>query len=146
MEVKGINSYNSSNKVSNTRNNLGEKDIFLKILAAELSNQDPMNAKDNTQYITQLAQFTSLEQSQNLNANLSKILTSQRITEGTMLLGKNIEIMANDNSMISDVVNKVRKIGNDIYLECVKGTYHIDNVIGVGENNDSKTAGTTETI
>jgi flagellar basal-body rod modification protein FlgD len=48
-----------------------DKNAFLRILTAELSNQNPDNAKDSTQYVAQLAQFASLEQMTNLNSTMS---------------------------------------------------------------------------
>ena len=51
------------------------KDMFLKLLVAQLQNQDPMNPADGTQFLTQLAQFQQLEQSMNMGQDLSAIRT-----------------------------------------------------------------------
>ena len=48
-----------------------DKNAFLTILSAELSNMDPMGDNDSTQYITQMAQFVSMEQMSNLNTTMS---------------------------------------------------------------------------
>ena len=48
-----------------------DKNSFLKILSAELSNQDPTNAKDGTEFVAQMAQFASLEQMTNLNSTIA---------------------------------------------------------------------------
>lgn len=48
-----------------------DQNSFLKILSAELSNQDPTNAKDGTEYVAQMAQFASLEQTTNLNSTMT---------------------------------------------------------------------------
>lgn len=53
-------------------NELG-KDDFLKLLITQLSNQDPMKPMDDTQFISQLAQFSSLEQMQQVNTGLGTI-------------------------------------------------------------------------
>ena len=58
-----------------------DKNAFLQILAAELANQDPLNAKDGTEYVTQMAQFASIEQMSNLNSNM-------KFTGATALIGK----------------------------------------------------------
>lgn len=51
------------------------KDDFLKLFVAQMQNQDPLNPQDSSQYITQLAQLTQVEQSYNTNSNLQSILT-----------------------------------------------------------------------
>lgn len=60
----------ASIKKANTKpgGNMG-KDAFMKLLVTQMKYQDPLNPMDNTAYLSQLAQFTSLEQMQNLNDN-----------------------------------------------------------------------------
>ena len=58
--------YNSSTQA------LG-KDDFLKLLVTQLQNQDPMNPTDSTEFVAQLAQFSSLEQLSNVNDNLKVV-------------------------------------------------------------------------
>ena len=48
-----------------------DQNSFLKILSAELSNQDPTAAKDGTEFVAQMAQFAALEQMSNLNSNVN---------------------------------------------------------------------------
>lgn len=48
-----------------------DKNSFLRILSAELSNQDPTTAKDGTAFVAQMAQFSSLEQMANLNSTMA---------------------------------------------------------------------------
>jgi len=48
-----------------------DQNSFLKILSSELSNQDPTNAKDGTEFVAQMAQFASMEQMSNLNSTMA---------------------------------------------------------------------------
>jgi len=67
------------------------KDDFLKLLVAQLKNQDPLAPQDNTQFVAQLAQFSSLEAAMGTNSRLDSI-TSQNQgmanTEVVALVGK----------------------------------------------------------
>ena len=51
-----------------------DKDLFLKMLVAQMTNQDPFNTQDPSQYITQLAQFNSLEQMMQLNDSMEYLV------------------------------------------------------------------------
>jgi flagellar basal-body rod modification protein FlgD len=50
-----------------------DKQTFLKLLVTQIQNQDPLNPTDSTQFVTQLAQFSELEQMTNVNTNLQAI-------------------------------------------------------------------------
>lgn len=65
---------------------------FLKILVTQLSNQDPLKPMDNQEFVTQLAQFTSLEQTQEMNDKLTQLLTSQASMQSVGLLGKTADV------------------------------------------------------
>ena len=51
------------------------KQTFLQLLVSQIKNQDPLNPADGTQFLTQLAQFSELEQMINVNTNLQSIQT-----------------------------------------------------------------------
>lgn len=67
-----------------------DKNAFLKILSAELSNLDPTANNDSTQYVTQMAQFTSMEQMTNLNNTMSN-------SAAYGLVGKGVTVNAYDS-------------------------------------------------
>ncbi len=55
---------------------LGDEKIFLQLLVAQIKNQDPTKPVDSTQFMTQLAQFSNLEQLISLNTTVGKIGTA----------------------------------------------------------------------
>ena len=59
------------------------KDDFLKLLVAQLQSQDPLNPMDDTEFISQMAQFTSLEQMKNVS-------NAVQITQATSYIGKQV--------------------------------------------------------
>jgi flagellar basal-body rod modification protein FlgD len=63
---------------------LAQEDTFLKLMVSELENQDPENPADSTQFVTQLAQFTQLEQTTNLLTSVNNIdsLLQQALAPG----------------------------------------------------------------
>ncbi len=71
---------------------LGKND-FLQMLVVQLQNQDPLNPMDATGFTAQLAQFSSLEQLQNINTSLTGIGTSQAVlthSQAVEFIGKQI--------------------------------------------------------
>jgi flagellar basal-body rod modification protein FlgD len=66
-----------------------DKNSFLRILSAQLSNQDPMNTSDSSQYVAQMAQFASLEQMTNLNSTMT-------LSTANALIGKGVALKATD--------------------------------------------------
>jgi flagellar basal-body rod modification protein FlgD len=69
------------------------KDEFLKLMMAQLAHQDPTAPSDSNAFVAQLAQFTSLEQMQNVNTSLQSLLVgqaSQNNSGAVNLVGKDI--------------------------------------------------------
>lgn len=74
-----ISSYSKPQKQTGN-SNLG-KDAFLQILISQLQNQDPTNPMDDREFIAQMAQFSSLEQMQNMTKAVESLLSSQQQTQ-----------------------------------------------------------------
>ena len=69
------------------------KDDFLKMMIAQLKHQDPLNPMDGTAFTAQLAQFSSLEQLQNINTQLTAFTKQQQSlgnTQAVNLIGKDV--------------------------------------------------------
>ena len=91
---------------SNT-DRLGKQD-FLKLLVAQLRNQDPMKPMEDREFIAQLAQFSSLEALQNLEKKLDGNSANDVIGQAAALIGKHVEATLADGSHISGPVSEVR--------------------------------------
>lgn len=65
---------NSGNTKAGTSKVGADQEMFLKLLVAQMKNQDPLNPQDSVQYMSQLAQFSSLEQLTTINQQLGQLI------------------------------------------------------------------------
>lgn len=82
--------------------NLGIQD-FLKILTSQLNNQDPLKPIDNQEFVAQIAQFTTLEQSRQLNDKIDRLLTLQSSNQSIGLLGRTVDVTSNTGTVTGTV-------------------------------------------
>lgn len=80
------------------------KDAFLKLLAAQARSQDPMAPSDNTQQIAQLAQFSSLEQMQNVAHEMALVRSSINNQSSIALVSKEVDYVDADGVTQSGTV------------------------------------------
>jgi flagellar basal-body rod modification protein FlgD len=73
-----------------------DKNAFLKLLAAQASNQDPMNPTDSTSQIAQLAQFSSLEQMNNVATTMTNMATAVNKQGALGLVGHDVTYKGED--------------------------------------------------
>ena len=78
---------------------------FLQLLLAQLKNQDPTKPMDSTEYMSQLASFSNVEQSIKTNSKLDAMLTLQSLTQAENLIGKKVE---NSDASIKGKVTSVK--------------------------------------
>jgi len=76
------------------------KDDFLKLLITQLSHQDPLSPMENTEFIAQMAQFSSLEQITNMSAGFNRLSSMLTNSEAVNLVGKTVDI-ATENGLIT---------------------------------------------
>jgi len=92
-----------------------DKTQFLSLLITELKNQDPTAPTDQKDTLAQLAQFSSLEQMQNLNQTLTTASQFGQLSQGAALIGKTVNAGAGD-SAVSGIVSAVAVQGGKTYL------------------------------
>ena len=78
---------------------------FLTLLISQMKNQDPLNPQDPTQYVSQLASFSAVEQQINTNAKLDSLLSGSSIAQAEGLIGKT---MTSADGAVTGTVSSVR--------------------------------------
>ncbi len=123
---------------NDTARNVGEmgKDQFLKLLVTQLKYQDPMKPMEDKEFISQMAQFSSLEQMQNLNSNFSAM-------KAFSLMGKNIAATFQDSQTgeqtdVYGIVEKVKIEKGKVYVSVGEKDIPIDEITDISNQNVTK--------
>ena len=91
INVDGV-TYNAAayeaSKAKEAPTNDLDKNAFLKLLITQLENQDPLDPQENSEFVAEMAQFSSLEQMTNMNTSLDKINTLVSNMDTSVLVGQ----------------------------------------------------------
>lgn len=115
------------------------KDDFLKLLVTQLQYQDPLQPMDNTEFIAQTAQFTALEQMQNLNKTMTNSQAFATIGKGVFMNTKNEQ--TGQYEMIYGIVQSVDIINGKPYLNLGDKTAPYEDIyrmqdVNFGDNSE----------
>jgi len=86
-----------------TANKVLGQDDFLKLLTMQMQYQDPMNPQTNTDFVAQMAQFTTLEQSRSMSTSLQSIQARQDVQTAVQLLGKPVQLADGGMGLVEKV-------------------------------------------
>jgi flagellar basal-body rod modification protein FlgD len=107
---QAVNAFNAQNQAAHGRagGQKLDKDDFLKLLLTQLSHQDPISPMENTEFIAQMAQFSSLEQMSNMNQGFNRMASLFNSTEAVATLGKTVDIRVGDQ-FVTGTVDAIRR-------------------------------------
>jgi flagellar basal-body rod modification protein FlgD len=103
--VPGVGGSNSTNAASKPSAAGMDYQAFLKLLIAQLKNQDPTKPMDSTEFVAQLATFSQVEQSLAANTKLDSLLTSSALSLAEQLVGRKI---TSADGAVTGIVDSVR--------------------------------------
>jgi flagellar basal-body rod modification protein FlgD len=99
--IGGVTSPSTSNLALQT-SGISQEDFF-RILVTQLSFQDPLKPIDNQEFIAQLAQFTSLDQTRQVNERIDTLLTIQSVSQSIGLIGRTVEVATPGGQVVGSV-------------------------------------------
>ena len=121
---------NSAGKKTGAMQELG-KDAFLQLLVTQLRYQDPLNPQDNSAFIAQMAQFSALEQMQNLNDTMKQLLELQTSMKSIApaYLGLQVALCGEDGKIVEGIVSAVEFIEQQPWLVVNDKAYPLTQVL-----------------
>ena len=117
-------------QIVETTKELG-KDDFLKLMIAQMKYQNPMEPSKDLDFIAQTAQFSSLEQMNNLNSKAAELIYSGKLLYANSLIGKEIRWVDKDENIKSGKVEKVEIIENEPVLAVNNERIKLDLIFNV---------------
>lgn len=118
----------SQSSISGSNNNGMDKDAFLQLLVAQMKYQDPLEPTSNTEYISQYATFSELEQMQNMSSTLE-------LSRASSMVGQVVDIVTEsstgETTTITGKVDYVVYENNKAYVSVDGSLYSLDDVASV---------------
>ncbi|ADO76704.1 flagellar hook capping FlgD N-terminal domain-containing protein [Halanaerobium praevalens] len=123
------------------------QDAFFKLLITQLQNQDPLNPMEDREFVSQMAEFSSLEKTEKLYSLLEDKLSSNQVINNSHLIGK--EITANvdegNSTGVKGVVESIKSQGDQIFAALDNGLEvdinYITQIQSVTEGSEGETDG-----
>jgi flagellar basal-body rod modification protein FlgD len=114
------------------------KDDFLKLLIAQLRNQDPLRPMEDKEFIAQMAQFNVLEQMQQLNQAFEAYAAMAQFGQASSLIGKTVVALPRDGDPSQPITGKVQSvsfIGKEVIVKVDNQLVSLADIIQVKEGN-----------
>ena len=129
VDGKVVANYTADTKPKATGNDSLNKDAFLNILVAEMQYQDPLQPSSNTEWVSQMASFSQIEELQ----GMSETITEQSATD---LVGKKVIIAASENTTgdvnyVTGEVECIERQSDGVYLSVEGYLYKLEDLYAV---------------
>lgn len=133
-EVTGVNKeeyqYNPSTGTKTSSQEV-DKYTFLKLFMTQLQYQDPTSPQDTSEFLSQLAQYATLEQLASMNSEIEQLRQSQQMSEAAALIGRQVTVLTSDYKFIDGEVEKASMINGAAYVSVNSELYSLDDVTEV---------------
>jgi flagellar basal-body rod modification protein FlgD len=118
LTALGANTLQYSSTAPRSQGSTLDQETFLRLLVTQMKTQDPTKPMDSTEYIAQLASFSQVEQSVQLNSKLDSLLTSSALSLAENMIGRNV---TSADGTISGEVKSVKITNEGPLLTLVDG-------------------------
>ncbi len=129
--VSGVNNNSLSNalgSVAGSSSQFVSENTFLTLLITQLENQDPMNPQDSSQFVAQLASFSSLEQMTAMNTNMQNVLDNS----ATSLINQQVTLLDQNGNLVQGTVTGIVYYSNTPAVQVNGQNYPLSDIQNVG--------------
>ncbi len=130
----------TSTTTARTNKQVLGQDDFLKLLSVQFQSQDPMKPMEDTAFIAQMAQFSSLEQTQTLTQQMTQMRTNQDLVTANSYIGRQLTVDAGNGKTVTGNVTAVDASGTSPQLIINGQSYGLSSVLRVELGTVSATA------
>jgi flagellar basal-body rod modification protein FlgD len=123
--------YDTTTSSSSDPRALGEQD-FLTLLVAQLRYQDPLNPMDNAEFMSQTAQFSMLEELQNMNSLIKSSAFVQKVAQAATMVGMRAQVLDPvSGELVTSPITGVTIQGGDVYFIVNEIAYRFEDIVEV---------------
>lgn len=108
------------------------QDDFFQLLVTQLANQDPMDPLKDAEFMAQMAQFTSLEQTKSMGADIAEMRSQQGLLQAMGYVGKMVVVNSRELGIVSGVVDGFDIESGTPKLIIGTNTFNLGDVSAVG--------------
>ncbi len=126
----------ASGEATDRMNDLGMSD-FIRMMVAELENQDPMNPMSNTEMLSQISQMRSITSSEKLSSTVEALAMGQSLATASTMIGKTVTGVDTLGNTVTGKVDKVVIEDGSAKLYVGSSIIRTENITSIG-NTDSK--------
>jgi flagellar basal-body rod modification protein FlgD len=125
---------------SGTGSASADKDMFLKLLVAQMKYQDPMNPTDSSEFLSQSAQFTALEKMSTTAEQVTQLVGLQMAFGASSLVGRTVTYPMDDGTSVSGQVSSVKFTATGPILRVDGVDVDFTDVTAVGDGSTDLTS------
>ena len=104
---------------------------FLKLVVAQLTTQDPLNPQKDTEFIAQMAQFTTLEQSKSMQGDIAGLRSDQHLLQANALLGRFVGLQTPDGRLARGTVSAIHLEAGKPQIMVNDQPYEVSDVVSI---------------
>jgi flagellar basal-body rod modification protein FlgD len=116
---------------------------FIKLIVAQLSNQNPDNATDTNQLMQQMMDMSNFQSSQIMSSDMTKMYGQQQQLLAQTLVGSTVQVSDGKGNVQTGVVDQAGVVSGDVQIQVNGQTYSSSNIINVLNNSTNSTNSTT---